>query len=1154
MGLLDVKAQLADAKKRKPDERSLAQQAAALAQELLLAGQKEMRSDERTLLSALHRMVTDKKNCTFVSDLCSRVLQLSDTAEQAANLRAIIAEYGGIPSIFSTFGKIRFKAAAMASVSMQQAAIAEVRRIFRSTFGGLALPTQIEKISKKVKECRRDNIRTVLNPLGPEVFGNKSAERYFSRLETILKHQESVGIIVQPQRLCPGLSPYSPKDGAKRLALKLKELIKLSLSSKAPRSILVECGNSLILPIVAEGVRQALSGKSAQKADVILELPAYLKKSSAILREMTEWASPRGNKGASPLKVLLVKGSDLAYEQELRARHGDAVALSRNKAETEVRFKKLVQTAISASPKAIAPVIGTHNLFDIAYALLEWGKAGRDGLPEFCFLCGLADRVARLLGKAGAGIILSTPLTEDNGDSGFERYLMNLVQELARPDGFISAGASPDTNSMEWGKLRQQFLAALSGREESSSDASHTKKDKETFSPTLLSKLADRERTEALLSAAEAESERSRDKLPLTINNEEVHTALCGISRSLTAPGMEDYRFTAADFDAVDTVLTRATQAAVQMQPQQEELRLQLLKLARELEKRETEFTALLVRDSGFTLQEADAEIRNAIDSCRFYEQSVITPGLQDGTLPTPLGVIVVAADRVHPLASAVAGIAAAWVTGNAVIYKPSFHSILLATQLTELLRELGFCEPRLHMLPCPDNQIAEKLMCDPRVNGLILHGSRRTATAMQNRNISRPVLSSSTGQCVAYLASSANWHKAIPELAAAAFRRAGQSSDSPHTILVHAAVYDNQAFINAFRDTVNSISAKPGYREGGQLGPMIHRPTPEQLRLLTATDEGETWIVQPHTEEIGSQIWNPGLLTGIQPGSFFTQEAHNVPIIGLIRVSSTREALSLQATLSGGLSSVIYSQDADEITTWSKQVHTGNMAVNCAPAPQPGCLPLGSWHSAVPKPLGVNFLTSLSSWQENARPQSRPSQRSIPFTPWEVLSPKPTPDETTRLAAAADSISYWWEREFGVEHELHRTPQTLTTLSYHPVPLCIRAEKIMTDVDLSILLMGALKAGCSIRLSTASLRAWMPRVLEPFGVEIIVENREEFENRFSALAAEGIRVRDVAAGSATLAAAASCRLILCNDSILANARLELLHYLRERVTTRHIA
>lgn len=1154
MGLLDITAKLADAKKRKPDDRTLAQQAATLAQELLTNAQKEMRSDERTLLAALHRMVTDAKNCHFVQQLCSRVLNLSDPIEQSANLRSIVADFNGIPNIFSTLGKIRFKAAAMAPRGMQTAAITEVQRIFRSTFGGLALNTQDAKSSKRIRDYIKNSIHPVLMPLTPEVFGNKSADRYYSQLENILKQPETLGIIVDPLRLCPGLSPYSPKDGAKKLAERLRDLIKLSQDGKHARTILIECGHSLTQGIVAEGVRRALTHKSAHRARVALEIPAYLKKSSDILREMTEWAAARSEKGALPFHILLVKGSRLSREQELHANHGDAADICLSKADTESRFKKLIHSAIFASPKSITPIIGTHNLFDIAYTLLNWGKAGRNGLPEFSFICGLADHTARLLGKAGATVTLATPLAENNRETGIEPYLMQLVQELARPDGFISAGAPPVPHSMEWGRLRQQFLAALSGRETDRKETGHSAQNKKnTFIPTLLSKLTDAVRTETLYAAAKDELERKQDSIPLTVNGAEITTPLCGISRSLIAPGMEDYRFTAADFSTVDKVLTLSTQIAVQMQPQQDELRLQLLKAGRELEKRETEFISLLVRDAGFTLQEADEELRNAIDACRFYEQNIISPGLQDGTIPTPLGVVVVAADRIHPLASAMAGIAAAWVTGNAVIYKPSFHSILIATRLTALLREVGFSEPRLQMLPCPDNQIADMLMCDSRVNALIFSGNRRNTLTLQNRNTARTVLGGNTGYCAAYLASSANWHRAIPELVAAAFRRAGQSPASPNVILVHASVYDNQAFINAFRDAVQSVCAKPGHMEGSQIGALTHSLSAVQSSLLTRTEEGETWLVQPHTEEIASLIWHPGLLTGVQPGSLFTQEAHNIPVLGLIRVNNTREATSLQNELIGGFSAIIYTEDDSEIGYWSSHIQAGNISINCAPAEQPGVRPLGGWHFATPHPLGPNFAISLSTWQEQARPQNRASQRNIPFAPWEALSPKPTPDETTRLGAAADSISYWWEHEFGKQHELFKTPHTVTTRSYHPVSLCIRAEKIMTDIDLSIQLMGALKVGCSIQLSTAVLRPWMPRALEPLGVNIIVENREEFENRFSALASEGIRVRDVAASANTRETAAACRLLLSDSSVLANARLELLQYLRERITTKRI-
>ena len=207
MAELDIQAQLAEAKKRKWDDRTLAQRATELAQELLQASLKNIRSDERTLISALARLASDKKNLSFIRELCGCVFRVTDPAEQAENLRRMLANHGGVPPIFSTMGKLRFKAAAMAARSMQSAAMAEVQRIFRSTFGELTLPTLADKVTKKVKEYGKDGMSMVLNPLVPQVYGRKSAEKYYKHLESILTRQAGVGIVIQPWRLCPGLNP-----------------------------------------------------------------------------------------------------------------------------------------------------------------------------------------------------------------------------------------------------------------------------------------------------------------------------------------------------------------------------------------------------------------------------------------------------------------------------------------------------------------------------------------------------------------------------------------------------------------------------------------------------------------------------------------------------------------------------------------------------------------------------------------------------------------------------------------------------------------------------------------------------------------------------------------------------------------------------------
>ena len=524
-----------------------------------------------------------------------------------------------------------------------------------------------------------------------------------------------------------------------------------------------------------------------------------------------------------------------------------------------------------------------------------------------------------------------------------------------------------------------------------------------------------------------------------------------------------------------------------------------------------------------------------------------------DGTHPLPLGVITVAPSRVHPLEEAMGGIAAAWITGNAIIYKPSAHTILLADKLSALLAEAGMTAPRLQMLPCLDNQIARKLLTSDRVNGLIYHGSVQHTNEMVATSTGRPVLGGTSGCSSIYISSQGDWQLAIRDITRTLFRRAGQNPATPHLVLVHAEVYDNQHFMSALRDAVSSLTAQPGWLEGGDFGPLSRPLDDDQRFLLTQLQKHESWLVQPTATDISSMVWTPGVRIGVRVGSAFAEAAHNVPVIGLIRVESTEEAGRTQRKQAQERSVCIYSRDTQEIELWCKLTAASQFSINCCPIPRPGILPTPGWQNTAPMCGGNNFITALCQWQEVARPQHRASQRNIAFTPWESLSPKPGPDDTTRLSSAADSIGFWWEKMFGISTVLNESPSFRTTLTYRPLPLCLRAEKATSDIDLSIALMAALKAGCDIQLSTASMRPWMPRALEPLGVIITVENRDEFEGRFPSLATTGVAVRDTAATVNTMHRAAHCRLNLCAEPVLANGRLELLRCLREVVTTQRL-
>ncbi len=1163
MGDSAISAQLAKAGKGKKNDRELAQQAADFAQELLIQSLKALKSDERTLLAALSRLAADERNRSFIHSLCAQVFHAPDTATQAANLRQLLSDFGGIPTIFSTMGRLRLRAAGMAAGSIQSTAMAEVRRIFRSTFGELSLPTQVDKVNRRVRDFGKEGITLALNPLSPEVFGNKGAERYLHNLEAILSKQEGVGLCIEPWRLVPGLSPYRPSHAAHELADRLKPLIKLTLKGGKVRPLVIRTGTSDIMPVIIEGVKLALAGTAFHQAELIIELPGYLRQAPALLRELTEWAQARAAKGTKPLRVMLDKGSHLAAERERCYTYGDACAAAANKGETDTRYKQLIHNAITAPAKALHPCIATHNLFDLAYALLDWARSGRDGLPDFVFTAGLGNHIGRMLSRAGAGVTLVSSIVSEEGEAEFEKYLLSLINEVSMPDSVLAAGPALEPTSMVWGRMRQQFLAALSGREEQLNLAQEqeARRNSSNYAGSCLSEALNRAGMDSLYAAAENAAQANRlPYLPLVIDGQEVSTPLTGIHRSLTAAGVEEYRFTCADYPAVEQALQLAHRATAGEPSPMEERRRQLLQLARQLDKARIQLCSTLVRDAGFTIRDADCELRDAADACRFYEQSISRSGWLDGSHPTPLGLVVVAGDRAHPLRSAVAGIAAAWVTGNCVIYKPSMASVRLGHELAALLQEAGFESPRFQALTCLDNQIADKLMTDARVDGLIISGNAPVATRLAAAAPTHALLCSEAGVSSAYLAPECDWQQAIRDITTAAFRRSGQDASCPHILLVDAGIYDRQGFMNALKDAVLSLRVLPGWTEAADLGPLARPLTGAERRLLTKLEPGEAWHVQPATQELQSQLWSPGVVLGVKPGSPITSRSvQNLPLIGLIRTENPAEACRIQRRLSAGAAAALYSLDESVISQWRKEMggwraQCSKLFINCCPENRPGLLPsASSWlpaRGAAPQAGGDNYLAALCRWQETARPQNLSQVRNLPFAPWEALSPKPSPDDSMRLHAAANSIAYWWENEFGQERVTDPHPGRRSTRSYHPIPLCLRIEKASSDIDLSIALMAALKAGCDVHLSSASLRPWFPR-LESLGVAVTIEPRAEFEARFPELAERSFTVRDTAATETSYARAAAAGLAINAASILANGRLELLHCLRECVTTR---
>ena len=1143
MGQINTLTLLEEARSKGWSDQAIVQKAIEMARALWAPTLNRLNAEERVFLSALGRLVEDAPSRRFVETLCEQVLR--DAAPRPTEaLKQLLAEHGGVPTFFSSMGRLRIKAAAMAPRGMQAAALAEVRRVFHATFGELTLPTHIGKVTRRAESLAKEGISLCLHPLSPEVAsGHKAAKQYETYLQTILEKQAGVGIVVQPWRLCPGLSPCSPEASAKALEEALVRLLRPA--AKGGRSVMLATQCSDTLPIVVEAYKRALSHADCAGADVALELPGYLKTSLGLLRELVDWASARAAKGARPIKLLLVKGSHLDAERRCAETYGTVENLCSSKTEAETAYALLINAALSSSPKALTPIVGTHELTHLCYAALRWARSGREGMLPICLTLGLGNHLARQFAKLGSPVTLVAGVaSEETGEQAFRRYLAATVQELSRPGGFLACGHTADPASVDWNGRARPFITA--GSSAGAPSASTPAPAGGGYTPGNLGALLERPYVDTFYEAARAESERKQESIPLTIHGEPCESPLTFIHRSLTVPGLEDYRFTSADYSAVDKALRAATAALATPRGSVEERAEALVRAARALRKRSTELAALLARDAGFTLADAQRELRDAIDACRYYAHEPLRGGLEDGTTPQPLGVVVVAPGTAHPLAEAMHGIAPAWIGGNSIIYKPAAYSTLTGARLTELLAEAGV---EVLCLPCMDNEISARLMTDPRVNALLCTATPAQARALAAKAPTCSIFAAAAEGPSIYLSAHSDWRSALRDIVSAAFYRSGQSPAAPHIILVHEQVYNEPGFLPALEDAAGSLSPKPTWIEGAELGPLASPPGGAERALLTECQEGAEWLLLPRAAELGSLLWAPGICTAAEPGSAMARYGQGLPLLGLVRVRSMEEAADLQRQYSHGSRAIIYTAHEDEAENWRQEVGCVWTAVNCCPTPRPGATPTPAWptaqHAATgPFIGGRHFAAALCNWQETARPTCRSPRRHLVFDPKGIFPTSSNAEETMRLSAAADSISYWWEEEFSKEQPLAPTPGMQATLSYRPLSLCLRVEKAMADTDVAIALMAAMQAGCRVQISAAAARPWVVTFAEQYNVPLTVESRSAFEADFHALAAAGVTVRDPAAQEDTLARAAEAGLPLITQSVLANGRLELLNVL----------
>ncbi len=402
-----------------------------------------------------------------------------------------------------------------------------------------------------------------------------------------------------------------------------------------------------------------------------------------------------------------------------------------------------------------------------------------------------------------------------------------------------------------------------------------------------------------------------------------------------------------ADAEMVEQALERAARAHGPWDRRGAGERAAILRRAADLyEENLAPLMALAVREAGKTIPDALAEVREAVDFCRYYALQAERQFAEPLALPGPTGernrlalrgrgVFACISPWNFPLAIFTGQVAAALAAGNAVIAKPAEQTPLIAAFAVQLLHRAGVPGEALHLLPGDGARIGGALVGDRRIAGIAFTGSTETARLI-NQTLARregpivPLIAETGGQNCMLADSSALPEQVVRDVLVSSFQSAGQRCSALRVLFVQQEVADKM--LAMLTGAMAELTVGDPALLATDIGPVI--------------DEEAKSTLQAHAERMareGRLLAELPLPAGTAHGSFFGPRAYEIdalgrldrevfgPILHVIRYRSDRLDRVLEAinATGYGLTLGIHSRIDETVRYIHERLKVGNAYVN---------------------------------------------------------------------------------------------------------------------------------------------------------------------------------------------------------------------------------
>jgi RHH-type proline utilization regulon transcriptional repressor/proline dehydrogenase/delta 1-pyrroline-5-carboxylate dehydrogenase len=762
-----------------------------------------------------------------------------------------------------------------------------------------------------------------------------------------------VNLSVKISALYSQINPADPADAIAHLAPKLRPLLRrarelgafinFDMESYAHKNITLE----LFKTIFTEE-----EFKDWPHAGIVIQ--AYLRDSEADLRDLIEWGRARGTRFA----VRLVKGAYWDYETTKSRQNGSHSPVFLQKPESDANFEAITRVLFD-NESIVTSAFGSHNVRSIAHAQALANQLGIDPSRfEFQLLYGMAGPIKRALVETGYRVREYCPVGELLPGMA---YLVRRLLENTSNEGFLRAKFAENVSEEELlrdpreivGRLYQTRPDAVSRRRPTiRRNGSQSALAVEQFRGDVyvnapLVSFIYKDSQDKMQSALREVRKRFGEKYPLVVGGEKVWTDELTPSVNPSAPNeIVGYGSEAGIPEAERAVqAARAAFGKWSRTPFEERARL-LERAADTLERRRYELSALEVFEVGKAWNEADADIREAIDFCRFYAQEMRhlgrpkltqqVPGEESYYHYWPRGVAFVIAPWNFPIAILCGMASAAVVTGNTVIMKPSEQSIVCGAMLMQVFEEAGVPPGVLNFLSGHGSVIGAHLVDHKDVDLIAFTGSREVGLKIwQSAGVTQPgqrelkhVICEMGGKNAMIVDADADLGEAVGYSIYSAFGYQGQKCSALSRLILLEENYDRvmERLIPAAASLRVGNPEGPGIMVGPVIDEAAYRRILDYIEIgkKEATLAYQAKEVPPHGYFIP-----PTIFTDVKPNMRIAREEIFGPVLSVLKVRDLDEALEVANGTDYALTGGFFSRSPANIERVKAQLEAGNVYIN---------------------------------------------------------------------------------------------------------------------------------------------------------------------------------------------------------------------------------